>query len=187
MTLRTGRKSEQRGGDAFTLIELILVMTLLMVVVGISLPSLKNFFHGRTIDSEARRFESLTRYGGSRAVSEGMPMLLWIDAHRKMYGLRLQPGYLDDDPKAVQYSLDEKLEMDTRLPSQTTLTSRWKPFVPGIGNVPMIRFMPDGSIAESSPDRIFFKQDNGETLWVVENTNRLAYAIQTDINAPARR
>src|SRR5207249_2115896 len=56
---------------AFTLIELILVMALLAIVLAVSAPALSTFFQGRTLDSEVRRFLSLTRYGQSRAVSEG--------------------------------------------------------------------------------------------------------------------
>src|ERR1043166_3717524 len=56
---------------AFTLIELIVVMTLLVAVISIALPSLGGFFRGRTLDSEARRMLALTRQGQSRAVAEG--------------------------------------------------------------------------------------------------------------------
>src|SRR5512143_2179039 len=65
---------------AFTLIELILVMALLTIVISLTAPKLSRFFHGRTLDSEARRLLALTRSGQSRAVSEGLPMDLWVDA-----------------------------------------------------------------------------------------------------------
>ncbi|MCX6930914.1 MAG: prepilin-type N-terminal cleavage/methylation domain-containing protein, partial [Verrucomicrobia bacterium] len=64
--------------SAFTLIELILVMALLTIVISLTAPSLSKFFRGRTLDSEARRLLALTRSGQSRAVSEGMPMDLWV-------------------------------------------------------------------------------------------------------------
>src|SRR6266540_3620386 len=74
MTLPVGnrrtRNNESDRVRAFTLIELLLVMALLLLVFGVTLPSLKGFFRGRNLDSEARRFLSLTRYGQSRAVSE---------------------------------------------------------------------------------------------------------------------
>ena len=82
---------------AFTLIELILVMALVTIVVSVSLPSLKGFFRGRDLDSEARRFLSLTRYGASRAVAEGIPVELYIDTQQKLYGLRAQAGVLADE------------------------------------------------------------------------------------------
>src|SRR6188474_2898745 len=103
MTLPTGSKTnaESRPRAAFTLIELILVMAMLLIVLGVAFPSLKGFFQGRNIDSEARRFLSLTRYGQSRAISEGIPMILWIDAPRKAYGLQVQTGYTESNSKAV--------------------------------------------------------------------------------------
>src|SRR5207253_10956500 len=41
--------------SGFTLIELILVMTILTIAVSLTAPALANFFRGRTLDSEARR------------------------------------------------------------------------------------------------------------------------------------
>src|SRR2546426_11590252 len=49
----------------FTLIELILVMTVLTIAVSITAPALANFFRGRSLDSEARRLLALTRPGPS--------------------------------------------------------------------------------------------------------------------------
>ena len=86
---------------AITLIELTLVMALLLIVFGVALPSLKGFFRGRSLDSEARRFLSLTRYGQSRAVSEGVPMILWMRPRQGTYGLEQEPGYSEVDRKAV--------------------------------------------------------------------------------------
>ena len=84
MTSPTGNKNANPpAADGFTLIELMLVLTLLLIVIGVAFPSLQHFFRGRNLDSEARRFLSLTRYGQSRAVSEGVPMVLWIDARNR--------------------------------------------------------------------------------------------------------
>ena len=114
MTLPTGNR---RNDNAFTLIELILVMAMLAIVISVALPSLKGFFRGRNLDSEARRFLSLTRYGQSRAVSEGVPMELWIDARQKAYGLQAQAGYADVDTNTVQFTLDKELQVEAVTPS----------------------------------------------------------------------
>src|SRR4051794_30959806 len=55
-----GQESPRSTQHGFTLIELILVMTLLMIVLAVSAPSLGSFFKGRNLDSEARRIYSLT-------------------------------------------------------------------------------------------------------------------------------
>src|SRR3954453_22495301 len=78
---------------AFTLIELILVMTILTIAISVTAPALANFFRGRSLDSEARRLLALTRQGQSRAISEGVPMQLWVDAAHGGYGLEAEPSY----------------------------------------------------------------------------------------------
>src|SRR5262249_23686998 len=149
---------------AFTLIELILVMTLLMIVLGVSAPSLQGFFKGRNLDSEARRIYSLTTYAQSRAVSEGIPMLVWFDARQRSYGLRAASSYLESDPKSVEFNLDRDLELEIFQPQLATglmLT----PFVDrNVGNIPMIRFTPDGAIAETSPETILVVQAKKEAI-----------------------
>ena len=54
-------------------------MAILTITVSIAAPALSNFFRGRSLESEARRLLALTRQGQSRAVSEGVPMDLWVD------------------------------------------------------------------------------------------------------------
>jgi type II secretion system protein H len=190
MTLRTGSKRndhhEARRGDAFTLIELILVMAMLLIVLGVAFPSLKRFFRGRNLDSEARRFLSLTQYGQSRAVSEGLPMVLWIDERRAAYGLQVQAGYTDSDSKAVEFALDHDLQVEVQT-AVTTRSSQLNRAVPGVGNVPTIRFTPDGFLSESSPAGILFRQGADDAIWIVESTNRLNYEIRTNRPSMGRR
>jgi type II secretory pathway pseudopilin PulG len=180
MTLTTGNsrsRSNRAGHSAFTLVELILVMTLLMIVLAVSAPSLQGFFKGRNLDSEARRIYSLTRYGQSRAVSESIPMLLWFDTRQKTYGLRAASSYLEVDPRSVEFALDRDLDWEIRSPqlaSGVLLT----PFVDrNIGTLPTIRFSPDGSIAETSPETILLTQAQKDAVAIAINTNRLRYDI----------
>ena len=76
--------------DGFTLIELILVMALLAIAASLAAPQMASFFRGRSLDQEARRMLSLTHYAQSRAVTEGFPMLLWIDPASGQYGLPIR-------------------------------------------------------------------------------------------------
>jgi type II secretion system protein H len=188
MTLPTGTKRNERGRwafePAFTLIELTLVMAMLTIVIGVAMPSLKGFFRGRSLDSEARRFLALTRYGQSRAVSEGVPMVLWIDARRGEYGLQTQAGYTDDDTNAVRFVLPDELRVEVQTTAtagaMTMPSSPLNQTIAGIGNVPMIRFTPDGFIGQASPDELVFRQGANDAIWILENTNRLNYAIRAD-------
>jgi type II secretion system protein H len=176
------REPHQR---AFTLIELILVMSLLLIVTAVSAPQLATFFRGRTLDAEARRFLSLTRYGQSRAVSEGVPMVLWVDAKQGAYGLEMQPVTGVTDDKAVAYLLDEKLEIEAELPglAQTEQARAQMEMVGrNFANVPGIVFTPEGFVSQTSPEAVQLReggQDNGEIVWVALGRNRLNYEIQT--------
>jgi type II secretion system protein H len=185
-TLPTGSR---RSDSAFTLIELILVMAMLAIVISVALPSLKGFFRGRNLDSEARRFLSLTRYGQSRAVSEGVPMVLWIDTRQKSYGLQAQTGYADTDTNAVQFNLDKDLQVEAVTPQLASLTQSnlWTQSAPPVGSLPTIRFQPDGFISETSPDQIVFRQGADEPIWIAESTNRLKYEIQASHSPGLRR
>jgi type II secretion system protein H len=157
-----------RGG--FTLIELILVMALLVTAISVTSPVLSRFFHGRTLDSEARRLLSLTRAGQSRAVSEGAPVLLWIDAAQGGYGLELENASSSGDPKAEDFTVADGLRVDAVNAS---------PVVIGRRKLPAVRFMPDGMMDDSSPSALRLAGGDGSVLWLVEETNHATYAIQS--------
>jgi type II secretion system protein H len=176
--LPTGQKRSVRPANAaFTLIELILVMALLVIVLGVSAPSLSRFFHGRTLNSEARRFLSMTRYAQSRAVSEGTPVELWIDPREGRYGLRQDSTYNEIDSKAVEFSLDEELTIET----VNLAPVKGQPQTPRpVSNLPTIRFLPNGSVSENSPQTIVIAEGKRDEVWIQQSWNRLNYLIETN-------
>ena len=101
---RVMRAAQERseGGchPAFTLIELTLVLALLVVITSLAAPAMSNFIRGRALDSEARRLMALMHAGQSRAVSEGLPMVLWVDEKQGAYGLQAETTGQTGDPKA---------------------------------------------------------------------------------------
>jgi type II secretion system protein H len=187
--VRTGRTNFFRGGrqDArrhagFTLIELILVMTLLAMVFSLAAPSLSRFFRSRSVDSEARRFLSLTRAAQSRAVTEGVPMILWLETKQRTYGLNADRSFLEEDPKAEQFSLDATIELDARFSADAinaAQSSQFKSDRMNEGSLYVLRFTPDGFIALSSPETVIFRQKDNAEMWVTQSRNRLNYEIQT--------
>src|SRR5580692_1771851 len=92
MRIGTRKNVNSRVCAAFTLVELVLVITIMTILIALVFPSLKGFFRGRNLDNEARRFLSLTRYGQSRAISEGVPVELWINPRQGSYGLQALSG-----------------------------------------------------------------------------------------------
>jgi type II secretion system protein H len=164
----------------FTLVELLLVMGMLVVVLAVAFPSLTGFFRGRSLDAEAHRFLALTRYAQSRAVSEGIPMLMWIDVEGGMYGLEAPASYLEKDDKAVEYELNKDIEVEVEQSLSLAASTEIRLTLPGLGNSPMIRFEPDGSISDSSPEGIVFRQGEDTPIWIGKNLNRLNYEIQSE-------
>lgn len=178
-----------RPRRAFTLIELILVMALLTVIISLTAPSLSRFFHGRTLDSEARRLLALTRSGQSRAVSEGVPVDLWVDAENRAFGLAAEPSYEANDPKAMEFELDIGLQIEVVNQAATVparplsrtrqISTASAPRVALVrAGLPTIRFLPDGSIAESSPPKLHLTSNDGNSLWLAQSRDRLNYEIR---------
>lgn len=162
------------GRRAFTLIELILVLALLAIVTSMAAPSMSRFFRARALSSEARQLLSLAHAGQTRAVSEGFPVLLWIDSQEREYGIQLEAtsqtaGSQEIDPKAEQFSLDSSLMLEALDASPLTLNGR---------TVSAIRFLPDGTADEESPTRLRVTSQSGDVLWLIQATNRLGYEIR---------
>ena len=175
---------------AFTLIELILVMALLAVVLAVSAPALSRFFKGRSLESEAQRFMALTRHAQSRAVSDGVPMVLWLETKQRLYGLNADKSFVEEDPKAEQFSVDESVEIEVRLSpdavaaSQASLFKNEKQTTSGLHT---LRFNPDGFVSLGSPEVIVFRQGKDNELLVAQSRTRLNYEIQSAKQAIVRR
>ena len=164
MSDRFTQFSRARYQRAFTLIELILVMALLVIAVSVVAPALAGFFRGRTLDLEARRLLALMHAGQSRAVSEGWPVLLWVDAPQRAYGLTEETTARNGDPKALDFTLDENVQL-----APVPVNGR---------SLPSIRFLPDGTIDESSPVTLQLTGADGAMLWLVQAADHANYEIQ---------
>jgi len=163
---QVGATKRRRG---FTLIELILVMTVLIIAVSVVTPALSGFFRGRTLDLEARRLLALAHAGQSRAVSDGWPVLLWVDAPQHAYGLVEETPPQKGDPKALEFTLDDSVQLQADNTAPVHVNGR---------SLPAIRFLPDGSIDESSPATLRLVGADGATLWLVLSRDRSNYEIR---------
>ena len=155
---------------AFTLIELILVLALLVVITSLVAPAMSNFVRGRALDSEARRLLALMHAGQSRAVSEGMPMVLWLDEKSGAYGLEAETPPKGGDPKAENLPLDEHVQLAVVNTGTSALTT--------FHQLPAIRFQADGTVDEASPQTLRLMDAGGHAFWLVELRNHLGYEIR---------
>jgi type II secretion system protein H len=167
MTLAIGQN--KRRCRAFTLIELILVLALLVIAISIVAPRMSDFMRGRALDSEARRLLALMHTGQSRAVSEGMPMVLWVDGKKSAYGLEAETAGQRGDPKAEDLMVDENLQIAVVNAGSAATTT--------FHNLPAIRFLPDGTIDETSPQTLRLTDAKGSAFWFIESRSRTGYEI----------
>ena len=164
-----------RHASAFTLIELTLILALLVVITSLAAPAMANFIRGRALDSEARRLFSLVHAGQSRAVSEGMPMVLWVDEKQGAYGLEAETtgktgkNGQNSDPKAETLTVDSTLQIAVLNAGMGTPTT--------FNNLPAIRFQPDGTVDENSPQTVQLTDSAGFSRWLIESRNRMGYEI----------
>ncbi len=188
-----GRRGVAPPVRAFTLLELLLVLALLLTVVGLGLPTLARFFRGRDLDAEALRFLALTRYGQSRAVSEGVPMVLWLDPESRRYGLEAEGSYLETDDLACEFEPAAGLEFEVRQSAAHPQTREPAPeLAPSpvrsdsrrpaeLRNLFWIRFTPQGFLGESCPEWVLFHQaregEEPAKIWVGLSRNRLRYEV----------
>jgi len=181
MILRTGNKRQnveqlRARARGFTLIEFVLVMSMLMVVMSVAMPSLSNFFSGRSLEAEARRFLHLTRYGASRAVAEGVPVRLWVDVKTGRYGLQAEASYEPKDQRKVEFQVDDELQLE--IPAASASSSK------NTTGFPAIRFLPNGFVSAESIESVSLRQVRGdgteETVLVSKSWKQRDYEIRED-------
>jgi Tfp pilus assembly protein FimT len=165
---------------AFTLVELLLVMTVLIMAISLAAPSLGGFFRSRNLEGEGRRLLALVHAGQSRAVSEGAPMVLWVDAEQRTYGLEEEPGWVDRDPKAEQFTLDQDLKLEVINTVVKHLAPRNVLDALALAkgrSLPHIRFLPDGSVDEASLRAVRVSDRDNTSLYLAQTADRLNYAL----------
>jgi type II secretion system protein H len=160
---------------AFTLIELMLVLSLLVIITSLAAPAMAKFIRGRALDSESRRLFALMHAGQSRAVSEGMPMVLWVDEKKGQYGLQAETTGKKTttdqtgDPKAETLDLDSTLQIAVQNPGLGAPIT--------FNSLPAIRFLPDGTVDEDSPQTLQLTDSAEVSRWLIESSDRMGYEI----------
>jgi prepilin-type N-terminal cleavage/methylation domain-containing protein len=175
-----GARNSFRAARGFTLVELILVMALLVVAVSFVAPNLSVFFRGRALKSQGKQIIALMHRGQSRAVSAGVPMVLWFDPQQQKYGLEEEPGYSDKDPDAVEFQLEENLKLEMPAGDPGTTVSANTSRDTARAGLPQITFLPDGTLSETSPQTVKIVDNDGPSLSLTQSRDRSQYEIATN-------
>jgi type II secretion system protein H len=158
-----------KAGSAFTLIELILVLALLVIITSIAAPAMARFIRGRALDTEAGRMLALIHVAQSRAVSEGAPMMLWINEQSGAYGVAAETSGQNGDAKAETLTMDGTLAV--------AVLNRGAGMPTQFNNLPAIRFQADGTVDENSPTSLKLTDSDGFVRWLTETRLRTGYDI----------
>jgi len=105
----------------------------------------------------------------SRAVSEGAPMMLWVDEKAGGYGLAAETSGPNGDAKAEDLTVDSTLQLavlNLGTGAQTTFK-----------NLPAVRFLADGTVDENSPQTLKLTDSAGFARWLVETKIRSGYEV----------
>jgi len=144
-------KSRNRN-SGFTLIELILVMSILVFVVAMIAPSLRGFGVGRRKNDMATLLVGIANYGRTQAVTEGRTYRLIFDAQKPGFQLAVQAGSVYR-PLAGDYG--NKIEFVDGLQLRTDIA----PQPDGIH----LDFHPDG---RTDPAHVWITDKLGDTVEV---------------------
>jgi Tfp pilus assembly protein FimT len=155
----------------------MLVMALLVIGAAMVAPNMVSFFRGRALNLEARRMLALVHYAQSRAIAEGVPVVLWFNPKTASYGQNIQTGFTDSDNRASSYVLESSLTLDapvTDAPPASELGDEKFGLPEGL---PVIRFMPNGFFDYVSVPKLVIHQGTEAALQLVPTADRLSYEI----------
>ena len=90
---------------AFTLVELVLVMALLVTLLALAVPSLSRSLRQRNLEQEASRLLALTEYGRDEASSQGVPVDVWLRVEDGHFGAEVKKGFDANTVHAKEFVL----------------------------------------------------------------------------------
>lgn len=180
---RRNRRGRARAGG-FTLIELIFVLALLAITALFVTSSMGSFFRGRSLNVEARRMLSLTHYAQSRAASEGVPLVLWINPTDSTYGLSIQSSFnaREGDARAVTYAAEPGLTLEATARTDARISEQEDENLGAAEGFSFIRFTPDGFFDESGVTKVTIRLSAEDALEMVPTANRLGFEIRPASN-----
>lgn len=165
-------------------------MALLATLAAIAVPSLSRSMRGHNLDQEADRLLALTNYARDEAASQGIPMIVWIDADGGRCGVDAKPGFQPagtENPRAREYALNEDVHFDAvgqgmvastigTVPPQTANA----PAGGTHGGVTVAEFAPDGTLDPASLAGARIVNRANDALNLTQTTDAYGYEITRD-------
>ena len=154
---------------AFTLVELVLVMALLVVMLGLAIPSLSRSMRGRSLMAEATRLLGATEYARDEATSKGVPMVVWIDMTEGRFGVKPKTGYEDSGARTKEFALTGGVQF-----------GQLQSLKAAGGETDAAEFQPDGTLDPSSQASISLVDRSNSTAGIQQTKDAYGYEIVKD-------
>lgn len=161
--MRKGNPAQTPPG--FTLVELIIVMTLLALITGLVLPSLSRSIRARNLKDEAVRFVAATEYGRDEAVSQGVPMTVWVDPATQRFGVSAKAGYDGVEARNREFTLNPDIHFEV-----TGATA-------GGGMVDVVEFAPDGAPGTAALETVQMADRFDSTVTIARTNDGWGYEV----------
>ncbi len=141
-------------------------MALLVLLLALIAPSLSNSLRQHNLEQAAAQWLALTEYARDEAVSQSVPMTVWINPVNGQYGASPQAGYPASAGRSRDYHLAENLHFAQ---SNSIATAD------GIFTAAL--FAPDGTLDTSSISGINILDRGNHSITVAQRTDGDGYEI----------
>ena len=157
------------GNRGITLLELILVLAILCILTGIIAPHMSGFAEGRRFVSEWNHLQDMVRYARSEAIARSVTVEIGFNQEEGTYGITKNNSGLKNLPvEFTTHNLPNKLAFD--FPDSATRED----------NRIAIRFLPDGTVDEDSPEKIELAEQGGDFIRILKQDPLLGYVVTTE-------
>lgn len=144
-------------------------MALLSVLLGLAAPSLSRSLRQRNLEQEAIRLLALTEYARDEAASQGVPMVVWVDAPARRFGVKAKTGYEDSGARSKEFTLPEDLHFEAT-----------KGSVAPDGESDAAEFAPDGTLDSASVTSLRLVNRSDAAISVTQTSDASRYEIVKD-------
>ncbi len=152
----------------FTLVELVVVMALLAIVAALSAPAMSRSIRARNLNGEAARFVAATEYARDEAVSQGLPMTVWIDPATQHFGIAPRAGYEGVESRDREFAVNTDIHFE--LESATA----------GGELVQAVEFSPDGTPTTTSLESLRVVDRFENEVTVARTKDGWSYEVAKD-------
>ena len=148
MTSRIGLKPKNKSSWAFTLIEVLLVLVVMSVLVGISVPNFRNTYQKFFFKKSVEDLAYTMRYAQSRAIMKNLIVRLEFNGDFTGYWLTQQKKSDSEEAAPTFSKIDGEMGKDFKVGSDVKIEAP----------EPAVNFYPDGNI-DKQEIKVCLKED----------------------------